>query len=86
MEVRLATTGSCEWAPNCNPSHHSDWQKRKNKGTATKHHMLLLSFPWEHTHPAAATAKCSTAPRYLVTVPSEDLTIRSSWFSTSFIG
>ena len=25
----------------------------------TKHHTLLLSLPWERTHPAAATAKCS---------------------------
>lgn len=25
--------------------------------TATEHHLLLL--PWEHTHPAAATAKYS---------------------------
>ena len=43
----------------CNPSHLKGWQKRKKEGTATKHHMLLLSLPWEHTHPAAATAKCS---------------------------
>ena len=27
--------------------------------TATEHHQLLLSLPWEHTSPAAATAKCS---------------------------
>ena len=33
--------------------------KKKKEGTATKHHMLLLSLPREHTHPAAATAKYS---------------------------
>ena len=31
----------------------------KEEGTAIEHHLLLLSLPWEHTHPAAATAKCS---------------------------
>ena len=36
--------------------------KKKKRGHATKHHMLLLSLPWEHTHPAAATAKCSGWP------------------------
>ena len=30
----------------------------KEEGTATKLHSLL-SLPWECTHPAAATAKCS---------------------------
>ena len=29
------------------------------EGTAIKHKLLLLSVPWELTHPAAATAKCS---------------------------
>ena len=31
------------------------------EGKATKHHLLLLSLPWEHTCPAnaTATAKCS---------------------------
>ena len=28
-------------------------------GIATKHKMLLLLLPWELTHPAIATAKCS---------------------------
>jgi len=28
-------------------------------GTATKHYLLLLSLPWEHTHPASAIAKSS---------------------------
>ena len=27
--------------------------------TVTKHHLLLLSLPWEHTRPSAATAKRS---------------------------
>ena len=27
--------------------------------TATECHLLLFSLPWEHTRPAAATAKCS---------------------------
>ena len=27
--------------------------------TAIKHKLLFFSFPWELTHPAAATAKCS---------------------------
>lgn len=43
----------------CDPSHLRGWQKRKKEGTATKHHMLLLSLPWEHSLPAAATAKRS---------------------------
>ena len=29
------------------------------EGTAIKHKLLLLSLPWELTHPAVATAKCS---------------------------
>ena len=29
------------------------------EGTAIKHELLLLSLPWELTHPAAAAAKCS---------------------------
>ena len=29
------------------------------EGIAIKHKLLLLSLPWEHTHPAAATAKHS---------------------------
>jgi len=31
----------------------------REEGTATKYHLLLLSLPWEHTHPAAAIVKCS---------------------------
>ena len=34
-------------------------KKRKKEDTATKHYMLLLSVPWEHTIPEATTAKCS---------------------------
>ena len=29
------------------------------KDIVTEHHLLLLLHPWEHTHPAAATAKHS---------------------------
>ena len=29
------------------------------EGFVTKHHLLLLSLPWELTHPATVTAKCS---------------------------
>ena len=29
------------------------------EGIAIKHKLLLLSLPWELTHPAAATAKCA---------------------------
>ena len=28
------------------------------EGIVTEHHLLLLSLSWEHTRPAAATAKC----------------------------
>ena len=31
----------------------------KKEGTPAKHHPLLLSLPWEHIQPTAATAKCS---------------------------
>ena len=41
----------------CNPSHLRGWQKKE--GTATKHHMLLLSLAWEHVHTAAITTKCT---------------------------
>ena len=42
------------------PSCLRGWQKRK-EGITTKHHILLLSIPWEHTHPADATAKPDTS-------------------------
>ena len=29
------------------------------EGIAIEHYLLLFSLPWELTHPAAATAKCS---------------------------
>ncbi len=29
------------------------------EGIAIEHYLLLLSLPWELTHPAVATAKCS---------------------------
>ena len=31
----------------------------KKENSATNHYLLLLSHPWEHTHPAAAAAKYS---------------------------
>ena len=46
----------------CSPSHLRGQQKQTNKKkecTATKCHPLLLSLLWEHTQPAAATAKRS---------------------------
>ena len=55
----LATTGGLCVGYTCNLNHLRGWQKRKKGGTATKHHMSLLSLPWEHTRPAAATAKRS---------------------------
>ena len=59
-EARLATTGGLRVGSTSHPSHLRGFQKRKKKeGIATKRHTLLLSLPWEHTHPAATTAKCS---------------------------
>ena len=54
----LPPLGACEEAPPVTPVTPGVAKKEK-KGIATKHHMLLLSLPWEHTHPAAATAKHS---------------------------
>ena len=48
--------GVGEQAPPAEPSHLRGWQE---EGTATEHHLLWLSLPWECTHPAAAAAKCS---------------------------
>ena len=45
------------------PSHLKDTTE---EGTVTKHHLLLLSLPWELTHPATATVKCSG---HLVNLP-----------------
>ena len=50
---------ACEWAPPATPVTSGVGKKEKNEGTATKDHTLLLSLPWEHTCPAAATAKHS---------------------------
>ena len=58
-ETWITTTGGLCVASTSDPSHLRHCQKRKKEGIATKHHMLLLLLPWEHTHPAAATAKCS---------------------------
>ena len=54
----LPQLGACEWVPPAN-SLPQGLAKRKKEGTATKHHILLCSLPWEHSCPAAATAKCS---------------------------
>ena len=55
----LPPLGACEWAPPAIPITLGVGKKRKKEGTATKHQRLLLSLPWEHTCPAAATAKHS---------------------------
>ena len=47
--------GVCEWAPPVASVTSGVGQKKKKKeGTATEHHLLLLSFPWEHICLAAA--------------------------------
>ena len=46
------------WPQSLQGSSNQKQKKKKKEGTATKHHMLL-SLPWEHTYPAAATAKHS---------------------------
>lgn len=48
----------CDWAPPVTPVTSGVGKKEKD-GAATKHHTLLLLLPWEHTHPAGATAKQS---------------------------
>ena len=56
----LLSLGVHEQAPckgtTCSPSH---LKGTTEKGTVTKHHLLVFSHPWEHTCPAAATARCS---------------------------
>ena len=52
----LPPLGMCEQA---SPGAPVTSEVVKKKGTATKHHPCLVSHPWEHTHPAAATAKVS---------------------------
>ena len=49
-EAWLAITGGLGVGSTCKPSHLRVWQKRKKQGTATKHHRLLHSLPWEHTN------------------------------------
>ena len=51
--------GACEWATPVTPVTSGVVKKRKKEGTATKHHRLLLSCSWEHTHSVATTAKSS---------------------------
>ena len=67
--------GICEQPP---PAAPDTSEVGKKDVTATKHHPLLLSFPWEHTHLAAATAKCSAVPTHLISVTSQDPATRSS--------
>ena len=50
-----AWLGVCEQAPPGPQSHHLPLEVGKEEGTATRNHPLLLSLPWEHTGPAAAT-------------------------------
>ena len=45
---------ACEWAPPVTPGTSGVGKNEKKEGTATKHHTLLLSLPWEHIHPVAA--------------------------------
>ena len=55
----------------------------------TKHHLLLLSHPWEHTSTVVATAKCSreksepTGEACLISVTSQDPATRSSMCTPS---
>ena len=55
----LPLLGCYEWAPPVPPLTSWVAKNEKKEGIATKYHTLLFSLPWEHTHPAAATAKCS---------------------------
>ena len=52
----LATAKGPRTDTTCRPIH---LKGTTEEGMLTKHHPLVLSHPWEHTHPAAATAKCS---------------------------
>ena len=54
----LPPLGVCEWAPLATLV-TSGVGKKKKEGIATEHHPLMLSPPWKHTCPVAATAKCS---------------------------
>lgn len=46
--------GVCELAPLVAPVTS---EGTTEEGIVTEHHLLLLLHPWEHTRPAAATAK-----------------------------
>ena len=52
----LPPLGVHEQAPLAAPVTSEDTTE---EGFVTKHHLLLLSLPWELTHPTTATAKCS---------------------------
>ena len=52
----LPPLGICEQAPLATPITS---EGTTEEGTVTKHHPLLLSLPWEYTHPPTATSKCS---------------------------
>ena len=53
----LPPLGACELAPAATLSAQRLAKKKKKKCTATEHHTFLLSLRWEHTCPAATTAK-----------------------------
>ena len=53
---RLATTWVHEQTPLAAPFIS---RATTEEGIATEHHLLVLLYPWEHTHPAATTAKHS---------------------------
>ena len=54
----LPPQGACAWTPPV-ALVTSGVGKKKEEGTTTNHHTLLLSLPWEHTHPSVAITKCS---------------------------
>ena len=60
-EAWAAITGGLCVGSICSPSHLKGWVGGK-EGIAIKHHPLLLSPPWENTHPATASAKHSRGP------------------------
>ena len=52
----LPPLGICEQAPLAAPCTS---EVTTEEGIVTENHLLLFSLSWEHTRPAAATAKCS---------------------------
>ena len=58
--IREVGVAHCHWRYlnkiTCSPIHLKGTTK---KGIVTEHHLLVLLHPWEHTRPAAATAKHS---------------------------